>query len=123
LTEIAKILSVDIETVRRHIKEYEEEKELHCGNGESESFLTGVERTRLMEHLKEHTYLYVKDIQAYLEATFNVHYSISGLTKWLRAQGFRHKKPHGVPVKADAEAQAGFIQQYHAIKATAERQG
>jgi transposase len=42
-------------------------------------------------------------------------YSISGMTKWLKAHNVRHKKPHGVPAKANKEAQDAFIAEYQAL--------
>lgn len=38
------------------------------------------------------------------------------MTKWLQANGFRYKKPHGVPAKADCEKQAAFIEGYEVLK-------
>ncbi|MCH9762994.1 MAG: winged helix-turn-helix domain-containing protein [Gammaproteobacteria bacterium] len=38
---------------------------------------------------------------AYVKSEFNLTYTRSGMTKWLQANGFRYKKPHGIPAKAD----------------------
>ena len=38
------------------------------------------------------------------------------MTKWLHANEFSYKKPHGVPAKANAEAQAAFIAYYEKLK-------
>jgi hypothetical protein len=42
-------------------------------------------------------------------------YSISGITKWPKAHNFRYKKPHGVPAKANKEAQEIFIAEYQTL--------
>lgn len=85
-------------------------------NGGSESKLTEAERRALISHLKEKTYLYVKDICAHVKNTFGKRYSISGMTKWLQMNGFRYKKPHGVPAKADKNQQKIFIEYYNKMK-------
>lgn len=72
----------------------------------------------LREHLEEKTYLYVKDICAYVNKNFNKIYSISGMTKWLNKNNFCYKKPHGVPAKADALLQDLFIEHYKSLKAS-----
>jgi len=71
----------------------------------------------LVEHLSEKTYLYVKEIREYVKKTFGKKYSISGMTKWLKANRFCYKKPHGVPAKADRKKQEEFIEFYNDLKA------
>ncbi len=38
------------------------------------------------------------------------------MTKWLQANGFRYKKPHGIPAKADKTKQEAFIEYYKKLK-------
>ena len=38
------------------------------------------------------------------------------MTKWLKANDFRYKKPHGVPAKAARERQEDFIEYYNELK-------
>ena len=52
-----------------------------------------------------------------MKERFKKDYSISGMTKWLKANDFRYKKAHGVPAKANEVEQEKFIQQYKEIKA------
>lgn len=115
-TEIAEILLLDDETVRRHIKDYFSEEKLTANNGGSESYLSEVESSELITHLQSHTYRYVKDICAYVKSKHGVSYTNSGMTKWLRRQGFRYKKPHAVPAKADKSSQEEFIKHYEQLK-------
>ena len=115
-SEIAKILLLDDETIRRHIDDYLAKKKLHTENGGSESKLNNSESRKLKIHLSEVTYLYVKDICVYVKKEYKRKYSISGMTKWLHANGFGYKKPHAVPAKADKEQQSIFINYYLKLK-------
>ena len=110
--EIAKILLLDDETIRRHVTDYFCKEKLKPENGGSNSHLNAKESLRVKTHLEENTYFYVKDICAYVKKEFNKEYSISGMTKWLHEQGFCYKKPHGVPAKADKKAQGKFMENY-----------
>lgn len=118
-SEIAKILLLDDETIRRHIEDYLNKKKLSPENGGSESKLNNSESQKLTVHLSEITYLYVKDICAYVKKEYKKKYSVSGMTKWLHTNGFCYKKPHAVPAKADKEQQKKFISYYKRLKAKA----
>lgn len=118
--EIAKILLLDDETIRRHISDYHDKnKKLDLQSGGSESKLTAVEAEKLIKHISEVTYLRVKDICHYVKHEFGKIYSISGMTLWLHSNGFTYKKPHAVPAKANLKQQQEFIQQYKKLKAEA----
>lgn len=114
--EISRILLLDDETIRRHIEEYFREKKLRPKNGGSKCKLTDAESAKLIEHLADTTYLYVKDIVVYVKLEFGKKYSVSGMTKWLHAHGFSYKKPHAVPAKANKEKQQEFIKAYEELK-------
>jgi|SRR5579871_1185859 len=118
-SEIAKILLLDDETIRRHIEDYQTKNKLKPESGGSEGKLTDRETLELVDHLSEITYLYVKDICQYVKRRYEKRYSISGMTKWLCANGFCYKKPHAVPAKADKEQQKKFIAFYKRLKAKA----
>lgn len=115
-SEIAKILLLDDETIRRHVEDYLRNQKLNPENGGSVGKLNQAESRKLIEHLSEITYLYVKDICAYVKKTFRKKYSISGMTKWLHANGFCYKKPHAVPAKSNKEQQKQFIKYYNELK-------
>jgi len=104
-SEIAKILLLEDTTVSRHVGDYLNTKKLNLVSGGSESKLTEQETQELREHLREVTYLYVKDVCAYVRQSYGKPYSVSGMTKWLHVQGFRYKKPHAVPAKANRDQQ------------------
>ncbi len=117
-SEIGRILLLDDETIRRHVEAYFSKHKLKPENGGSSSYLNQSETAELKAHLQEVTYLYVKDICAYVKEKFKKSYSVSGMTKWLQANNFRYKKPHGVPAKADAKDQEEFIEYYESMKAS-----
>ncbi len=116
--DIAHILLLDDETVRRHIEDYFSKHKLAPENGGSQSQLSEEQTAELATHLEANLYLYVKDICAYVRKTFKKSYSVSGMTKWLHQNKFCYKKPHQVPAKADAEKQAAFVAYYETLKAS-----
>lgn len=122
-SEIARILLLDDETVRRHIEDYFKKGKLSIESGGSDSKLTGSETQKLTEHLQEITYLYVKDICEYVWQSYGKKYSISGMTKWLHVHNFCYKKPHAVPAKADREKQEKFIRHYFRLKKRVGKKG
>ena len=115
-SEIARILLLDDETIRRHVEDYQRDYKLKIASGGSDSKLNNKETSELVEHLREITYLHVKDICQFVFRLYGKSYSISGMTKWLHAHHFCYKKAHGVPAKADRERQEKFIQYYNRLK-------
>ncbi len=120
-SEVARLLLLDDETIRRHISDYFKTFKLKPENGGSNSQLNQEQSQLLLSHLKKYTYRYVKDICAYVRKTFNKKYTISGMTKWLHQHGFRYKKPNAVPAKADKTKQIDFITYYEKLKKKAGR--
>ena len=105
------------EAVRRHIDDYQESQKLKPENGGSQSKLNAEQTKALLEHLEKHTYLYAKDIVAYIKKKFQVEYTVPGITNWLEKHEFSYKKPAVVPGKANREAQEQWIREYEALKA------
>jgi transposase len=68
--------------------------------------------------LQEHTYLYIKDIIAYVEVAFRVVYTVPGMRSWLQRHGFSYKKPAIVPGKANKEQQQAWLAEYEKLKAS-----
>jgi len=106
-----------METIRRHVEDYWRESKLSTNNGGSEGKLNDRETQKLVAHLSEVTYLHVKEICQYVRLTFGKKYSISGMTKWLHTNNFRHKKPIGKPALPDVELQQEFLCTPYATKA------
>lgn len=112
---------IDRETVRNHYKRY------HKGGlpalqkfevGGSESFLNELQRQALDQHLHEKLYLTAKEIAHYVEQTWGVSYSESGITQLLCRMGYVYKKPKLVPGKADTGKQRVFVECYEKLKAS-----
>ena len=115
-SEIARILLLDDETIRRHINDYQRENKLEIESGGSDGKLSEQETQQLLGHLQEMTYLYVKDICRYVQDIYGKKYSVSGMTKWLHTHDFCYKKAHGVPAKANQKEQEKFLKYYKQLK-------
>ena len=72
--------------------------------------------TELIAHLKETLYVKAAEIAAYVQTHYDVTYTASGVTDWLKRNGFSYKNPKGQPAKADVEKQQVFIEIYQAMK-------
>jgi len=110
--QIAQALRIRYETVQDHLKDFHESKKLQPENGGSQSRLDPEQTSQLIDHLEANTYLKVEHICAYVEQTYGVKFTRSGMTKWLTRNNFSYKKPKGTPAKADPEKQAEFIRYY-----------
>jgi transposase len=114
--QIAHALLLSDEAVHQHILDFQTERKLKPKNGGSTSKLDKLQTETLLLHLRNHTYLFVKNIVAYVKATFNVEYTVPGMTTWLHQHGFSYKKPAVMPGKANIEAQEKWIKEYEALK-------
>jgi transposase len=109
---IGQALRIHPETVAQHLHDWTEEEKLKPENGGSEGKLNGQQTRALEQHLQDKTYLKVSDICGYVAQTWQVVYTVSGMTKWLQAHGFRFKQPKATPAKADIRQQEAFIETY-----------
>lgn len=117
--KICEALLVHEDTVKRHLKDYDEQEgKLKSVAGGSQSKLSQEISCKLQAHLEEHTYVKVQDICEYVRITYGIHYTVPGMTSWLRAHRFSYKKPKTTPFKADPEKQAAFIEYYEKLKFT-----
>src|SRR5690606_30728534 len=114
--QIAKVLLITGQAVRNHVDDYHTSRKLKPECGGSEEKLSKQKSEKLEAHLREHTYLYAKDIIAYVKATFGVVYTVPGLRNWLQRHGFCYKKPAIVPGRADKEQQQKWIDEYEKLK-------
>lgn len=115
---IAEALFLSDEGVRQQIQDYvgSEGKKLAPENGGSKSFLTQEETQELREHLESHLYVKVSDICQHVHTKYKVHYSVSGMTDWLKKNEFTFHKPCGIPAKANREDQIKFVEHYEKLK-------
>ena len=114
--QIAEALLLSEEVLRIHLKDYQASKKLKPENGGSKEKLSLNQSRELIQHLQDHTYLYAKDIAAYIHSTYGVVYSISGMSDWLQRNQFSYKKPSLVPGKANLEIQEAWISKYFKLK-------
>jgi len=113
---IAEALFISDQAVRDHIDDYKTSSKLKPDNGGSEEKLSREQTDQLEVHLREHTYLYVKDIIAYVQATFGIIYTVPGMRTWLQRHEFSYKKPAIVPGKANEERQQEWLEAYEQLK-------
>lgn len=109
---IAQALRIHEETVRQHLTDWATDEKLKPENGGSYSKLDDAQTRALDTHLSDTTYTRVMDICAYVEASFHVRYTVSGMTKWLKEHKFSYKHPKNVPAKADIAKQEEFVDKY-----------
>ncbi len=117
--QVAEVLQVDANTVRSHFKRYCEGglKALgHVAYRGSESALDEAQLAILDAHLQTHLYVTAKAIAHWVEETFEVSYTESGITALLHRLDYVYKKPKLVPGKADAKAQKKFLAEYEKLK-------
>lgn len=114
--EIAEALFLDEETVSTHIDEYSASKKLKPENGGSQSNLNSKQIEELDKHLTEKTYETAGQIIEYIENTYGISYTQSGINNLLHRLNFSYKKPTAIPAKADSEKQAIFIEAYEKLK-------
>jgi transposase len=116
LHQIAEALLLSHEGIRNHIEDYKSSKKLKPLCGGSEEKLTDTQSRSLEEHLKEHIYLYAKDIIPYVKARFGIEYTVHGMRNWLQRHGFSYKKPAIVPGKANEQQQKEWIAEYEKLR-------
>jgi transposase len=117
--QVAEVLQVDPNTVRNHFKCYRQGgiKALgHVALRGSSCALDQEQLSILDAHLQEHLYVTAKAIARWVEDTFDVSYTESGITALLHRLGYVYKKPKLVPGKADPIAQQEHLAEYEKLK-------
>ncbi|HSX14285.1 MAG TPA: IS630 family transposase [Chlamydiales bacterium] len=114
--QIAEALLISDQAVRNHIENYTLCRKLKPENGGSEEKLPKKQSDELEAHLRQYTYLYVKDIIAYVQETFHVVYTVPGMRNWLQRHEFSYKKPALVPGKANKEQQEQWMAEYEKLR-------
>jgi len=117
--EVAEVLFVDEATVRLWLEKYQRggKDELltlsYCGKAPS---LNAEQQKELAEHLDKNTYIDSNEIRRYIEKTYGVKYSPTGVKELLHRLGFVYKKPKHRPGKLDPAKQAEFIAEYKTLR-------
>ena len=121
VAQVAEVLLVDEQTVRHWLEKYRTggNAELLAMRYEGRVCSLSVEQQQeLAKHLDEHTYIDSKAIAQYIEQTFGVKYSATGVKTLLHRLGFVYKKPKHIPGKLDPNAQAEFLAEYEKLRKT-----
>lgn len=117
IQQIAEALFISDQAIRDHIEDYKSVKKLTPESGGSEEKLSKEQSAQIESHLREHTYLYVKDIIEYVRVAFGVVYTVPGMRTWLQRHEFSYKKPAIVPGKANKEQQQKWLAEYEKLRA------
>jgi len=118
--DVVSILMLDEETLRNYVKRYQAGginaliTDHYLG---SFSKLSAIQLQELTVHLEYNTYLTVDAVVAHVEETYDVLYSVSGMTDLLHRLKFTYKKSKLVPAKADKEKQEQFLKQLEELRA------
>jgi transposase len=118
--EVASILRMDEDTVRRAVKKYQEkglEGFLENPFKGGVSKLSPVQLEELSNHIEENFYEKTSEIVDYVKNKFGIKYTNSGMAFLLKRLGFVYKKPTVIPGKADPEQQAEFVEYFKRIYA------
>lgn len=118
-SQVAKILLLDEATLHRYVKSFEEKGidgllEYRYTGGQTR--LTYIQEQELRTFLEEDTQRTAKEVVLYISKTYQVKFSVIGVTKLLHRLGFTYKKPKVIPGKADYQKQVEFIKKYEEVK-------
>jgi transposase len=121
VAQVAEALLVDEKTVRTWYEKY-----VHGGENElltlfyvgKEPLLSETQQQKLAKHLDDNTYLDSKAVAHYIEKTFGVRYSRTGVKELLHRLDFVYKKPKHVPGKLDPTKQEEFLSEYAKLRET-----
>ena len=116
LSKISQALRLHNDTVSRYIVDYIGNDTFAFNYQGSSEQLSKKQSSTLIQHLEEKLYTKVIEIIAYVSSTFNIQYTVSGMTDWLKRNKFSYKSPKGTPSKADVEKQKQFIEIYEQLK-------
>jgi len=119
VNKIAEALLLDSNTIRNYKRLYESGGiERLCSDNYlgRQCGLSEEEQASLKGELKRKIYLCTNEIITFIEESFGLKYSISGVTYLLHRLGFSYKKPNLVPGKADEDKQREFLKLYKALR-------
>ncbi len=119
ISDVCSALLLDETTVRAYYRDYtaggldELLSTIHSG---SSGYLNESEESSLDEYLQAHPCQSTLEIIAYVESTYDVSYSVSGMNHLLKRLSYSYKKPRQVPGKADKAKQAAFVKAYYKLR-------
>lgn len=113
---ISQALRIHETSVVRYIDDYLTNEKLTVNSGGSEGYLNPKRTKELKSHIENNLYHHNHQIVTYVKEKWSVTFTISGMHKWLRRNGFVYKQPKGIPYKADVVAQEDFMEKYTELK-------
>lgn len=116
LNKIAQALRLHNDTVSRYILNYLEGENFDFDYKGSSEQLSKEQSDHLIKYLENNLHTKVIEIVAYVASEFNLQYTVSGMTDWLKRNKFSYKSPKGTPSKADVEKQKEFVEIYEQLK-------
>ena len=117
--QISQALLLDEGTIHRYVQKFQEAGVsglLECHYTGGQARLTSIQKQELRVFLKETTAQTAKEVVSHLQRTYQLQYSLTGVTALLHRLGFVYKKPKVIPSKADRDKQQSFLQTYHSLK-------
>lgn len=115
LKKVKQVLFIDDETLRNYIKSYRQEGIdglLKDGRNGRECQLSSEQMASLCSELDASIYLTTTSIIHFVEETWGLKYSNSGMRDLLHRLGYVYKKPKLVPGTPDIDEQESFAAQY-----------
>jgi len=114
--QISHVLFLSDEGIRKHVEDYIRSNKLAPNSGGSDSKLNNDQAKETCAFLEETTMIKIKDIADYVYNRYGIKYSISGMTKWIKAEGFSYHKPAVVPAKANKVQQQQWVENYNKLQ-------
>lgn len=117
--DVADALLIDPDTVRHYFKRFKQgglAELLRMNFVGSEALLDGEQLADLDAHLQTKVYPTAAAVARWVAETFDVHFTVSGMTAVLRRLGYSYKKPKLVPGKADQARQEAHVEEYRKLK-------
>lgn len=110
--QIEECLGVDVSTVYRYTKDYQQMDILDYLRDNHVAYsgkLSEAQEEQLIKEVSENLYLTSKEVAAYILREFGVAYVDKGVVKLLHRLGFSYKKTKQVPAKANRSQQEAFV--------------
>jgi transposase len=112
--QTARILRVNAKTITRWVQLFVQvDLETYCSlqSGGNDAMLTPEQQQQFCTWLDQQVRS-TKEAIAWVETSFGVSYTESGMRKLLQRLDYRYKQPAQVPSKADPAAQAAWLDDY-----------
>lgn len=116
--QIEECLGVDVSTVYRYVKDYQQLDILDYLRDNHVAYsgkLSEEQELHLTQEVAEYLYLSSKEVAAYILREFGIAYADKGVVKLLHRLGFSYKKTKQVPAKANRSEQEEFVKELNEV--------